>query len=149
MTGTETTRLTVVVVDGYHWYLESAGPNRDDPLTGPGGERGLQVNLDTSCDGVLPHRLEVLLDGEVVGAAGVRCDEVGRVPRPRVSLPSFDVPAGTHRIRIREVESGVSAARDYVFPEMAFGAIADVLLVNASEHELLLDDLRSGPLIWF
>ena len=117
----DVTHLTVTVLDAYVWQQCKA-----------------------TLDGVAArHRLDIVLDGVPVGAVVVPCNEAMQSPPRAYVPPTFDVPPGLHRIRIREADTGVSAARDYVFPERGDDFALDHVGVWAAERAFDIGDL--GP----
>ncbi len=121
----ETTHLTVTVLDEYLWQSCKAAS-----LTAPAAR----------------HRLDIVLDGVPVGAVDVPCNEIMQSPPRAYAPPAFDVPPGVHRIRIREAETGVSAARDYIFPEAGDFAL-DHIRVWADERSFRVDDLAPNGMM--
>ncbi len=128
--GRETTHLTVTVLDDYL------------VLPAPGS-----TQLGRCAPGAR-HRLDIVLDGVPVGAIDVPCTESMQAPPRAFEPPAFDVPPGVHRIRIREAETGVSAVRDYVFPEIGDDFMLDHIQIWADEHSFRMDDLaRPGMML--
>ncbi|HUJ60796.1 MAG TPA: hypothetical protein VLX92_19975 [Kofleriaceae bacterium] len=93
----------------------------------------------TECHPGDHHALEVLLDGASRGSVDVPCTTTMQSPPRAYQLPVFEVAHGIHRIRVREAATGVTAVRDFVFPD----GDGDTLRVWASERALRIDDLSS------
>ena len=72
-----------------------------------------------------------------------------QAPPRGYDAPTFDVPPGVHRIRIRERATGVTQVRDFVFPEpLDDGEMATHVEVWAQERALGVGDLTGRTFVF-
>ncbi len=95
-----------------------------------------------TCADVAPRRLEVMLDGRVVGTIDIPCATTVQAPPPQFAAPVFEVPPGKHTIHVRELGTGIEADRELDFPTLD-PLLATKLLVWATEDELDIQGLRA------
>jgi hypothetical protein len=108
----------------------------------------------TSCDGVAPRSIDVIVDGRPAGTIAIPCSTQVRAPPPQHSAPVFQVPPGKHVIQLRERATGLATEAELEFPliEPPFGdaeddtvhVLATKLPVWANEDELEIQGLRAS-----
>ena len=69
-----------------------------------------------SCDGVVPRKVEITVDGKPAGVIEIPCRTKTVMPPPQVTGPTITLPAGKHTIVAREVGLGNSVEQELDLP---------------------------------
>ena len=95
-----------------------------------------------SCDGIVPRKLEVIVDGRPAGVVEIPCRTTTAMPPLQIMCPTITVAAGSHTVVAREVGLGNSVEQQLELPVIVSSAedgtdeLATKLPVWASDDAL-------------
>ena len=95
-----------------------------------------------SCDGVVPRKVEITIDGKPAGVVEIPCRTKTVMPPPQVPGPTITLPAGKHTVVAREIGLGNSVEQELELPVIVSSAddgtdeLATKLPVWVSDDEI-------------
>lgn len=75
-----------------------------------------------TCDGVVPRKVEVLVDGTSAGIVEIACRTKTVMPPPQVPGPTITLGAGKHVVVAREIGVGNSVEQEIELPVITSSA---------------------------